>query len=137
MTKQTKKQRKQDQLTQKQAEKLGELNERLAVHLKALSGQAAKADIVLPDHQINTSKLNLAMQGERQDPMLKLLADSIEQFSKQHQRAAIAVKMPMHMLLHIIGLATPEEQQAFWDADIKRLAGLLVGTTEDGTLVLK
>lgn len=139
--KQTKKQRKQEKKQLESDQRLAELNEQMQVHLKALAGHTERPEVELPDHQFKDNKLFSAMQNmqnnEQQDPMLKLLADAVQQFKQQHQREPVAVKMPMQMLLHIVGMLDKALQEAFWNADVKRLAGLLVGTTEDGTLVLK
>ena len=115
------------------------LNEQLEYHLKGLAGHIERSS---PAADTPALKLKpLAVQAslhinQKEDPIVCMLQTNVEQFEARNGCKPRAVRMPMNLINHLVGLMPEAEQFAFWSSEIKTIDGMMVGTTEDGTLVL-
>ncbi|CCO46717.1 conserved hypothetical protein [Vibrio nigripulchritudo SOn1] len=68
------------------------------------------------------------------NPWLTTFEDNLKSYRQQAGKNPVQVSMPLEMLLGLIGELPQLEQTLFWTSDVKRIEGIQVKLTNDGTL---
>lgn len=107
-------------------DKLEQLGQQLATVMQANVGTISSVN-----HKISPLAYELAKST---NPYLNLLKQNCERFQHEYGRPAKIVYMPMAMLMSLVGDLPQMEQQLFWMSDTKKIEGMEVKLTQDGTL---
>lgn len=111
-------------------DKLEQLGQQLATAMQQ-ADHANVGSIGSVNHKISPLAYELAKST---NPYLNLLKQNHERFQHEHGRPAQNVYMPMAMLMSLVGDLPQMEQQLFWMSDTKKIEGMEVKLTQDGTL---
>ncbi|MFW1108338.1 hypothetical protein ACEWA7_20065 [Vibrio parahaemolyticus] len=111
-------------------DKLEQLGQQLEAVMKHVD-RGATGDI--KNHKVNPLALELA---KNKNPYLTLLKESHERFECEYGYPPQLVKMPLAMLLSLLSDLPHLEQQLFWISTTKKIEGMEVKLSQDGTLRL-
>lgn len=111
-------------------DKLEQLGQQLATAMKQAE-HANVGTIGSVHHKISPLAYELA---KNTNPYLTLLKENHERFKHEYGRPAKIVFMPMAMLMSLVEDLPQVEQQLFWMSDTKKIEGMEVKLTQDGTL---
>lgn len=111
-------------------DKLEQLGHQLAEAMKQ-ADHANVGTIGSVHHKVSPLACELA---KNTNPYLTLLKDNHERFEHEYGRPAQLVYMPMAMLMSLVGDLPQMEQQLFWMSETKKIEGMEVKLTQDGTL---
>ncbi|MCD9517057.1 hypothetical protein [Photobacterium carnosum] len=87
-------------------------------------------------HQLKPMAFEVA-QKSAQHPAVELINSSIIQFKNRYGKEPETIRIPPAILKQLLDLLPDEDQKLFWVAPIKKLGGLIVDVSEDGTLVIQ
>lgn len=110
-------------------DRLEQLNHQLSSAIQ----QADMCNIDTTHHKVSPIACELAKST---NPYLTLLKESHERFEREYGRPAQLVYMPMAMLMPLVGDLPQMEQQLFWVSETKKIEGMEVKLSQDGTLKL-
>lgn len=116
--------------------KLQKLNKKLNNALMAAAKLEDAANAGKVHHQLKPLAFEVTKQAV-QHPAVELLNNSISQFKEQHGTDPVSIRIPPPILKQILDLLPDEDQKLFWVAPVKKLGGLVVDLSDDGTLVLQ
>lgn len=116
--------------------KLNKLSKKLNTALKSVGAldEAMRTGNVA--HKLSPLAFEVTKEAIKH-PAVELLSDSINQFKELHGKDPVSIKVPPAILKSILSLMPDEDQKLFWVAPVKKLAGLDVDVSTDGTLILQ
>lgn len=115
---------------------LRKLNDRLKDTLLEMAKLEDTANAGNVHHQLKPMAFEVA-QKSAQHPAVDLINSSIIQFKNQYGKEPETIRIPPAILKQLLDLLPDEDRQLFWVAPIKKLGGLIVDVSEDGTLVIQ
>lgn len=116
--------------------KLEKLNKKLTHSLMEIAKLEEMAKAGQPTHQLTPLAFEVTKQAT-EHPAVKLINQSIDQFKTQFGKDPVSIKMPPPLLKQVLDLLPDEDQKLFWVAPVKKLGGIPVDLTDNGTLVLQ
>ncbi|EPH6098217.1 hypothetical protein ACS0KQ_003244 [Vibrio cholerae] len=111
-------------------DKLEALSQELAAAMQQIDRSGVSDGVT---HKVKPLAFEVA---KNKNPYLDLLNQNYDHFICEYQKPPQAVYMPLEMLMSLIADLPLLEQQLFWVSDTKKIQGMDVKLTTDGTLRL-